>query len=245
MSLYNLRREYEERRQALIQQLQKNPSLDAATQHQIYGAIKEIEHFIRTIDYQIGQEQDKALDVDLQRDRPSPFLERTTKAITHVAHGTKKVFTHHIPNAARKVASVPKNYFDRKKEEARLRKEIAAEMAARKQAHNAQLAQTSEHVMLEHPHQELAVKEGQHAENVPMHIDPAHPTAVHGAPLPTWNDETVVRTESQVIESHEKRAKPVSVAAKSKSHPSKKAKKGHQHKPHMKKDKSNRYHRKS
>ena len=158
MSLYNLKREYEERRRALVEQLQKNPSLDPATQHQIYGAIKEIENFLKTIDYQISSEQDKNLNVDLERARPNPFVERTKGAVYHVVGGTKRVFTHHIPNAARSVVSVPKKYWDRKKEEKRLRAEIEAEVRARQAAHQQQLAQTTQHVILEHPHQELAVQ---------------------------------------------------------------------------------------
>jgi hypothetical protein len=214
MSLYTLKREYEDRRQALIDQLQKNPSLDPATQHQIYGAIKEIENFLKTMEYQIASEQEKHMNVELSTERPQPFFERTQKAIYHVAHGTKKIFTHHIPGATKSVLTGPKRYFDRKKEETRMRKEVEAEVLARK--HNQQLEQTTEHVVLEHPHQELAVE------------------APQEPPLPTWQDETVIRSESAP---EPKRAKPITKPARSKTRPSKKAKKGHQHKPHLKRDK--------
>lgn len=232
MSLYTLKREYEERRQALVEQLQRNPSLDPATQHQIYGAIKEIENFLKTIEYQIAMEQEKNINVELASPKPNHFVERTKGAVFHVARGTKRVFTHHIPAAAKKVVSGPKQYFDKKKEEARLRREIEAEIKAR---HQAQL-QSSEHVTLEHPHQELA-----------MHEAPPLPPQAPAQPQPTWNDETVTKAApAPVAASHEKRPKVIAKSAKSKNHPSKNApgKKGGQHKPHLKKDKHQLYHRK-
>jgi hypothetical protein len=223
MSLYNLKREYEERRQQLVEQLQRNPSLDPATQHQIYGAIKEIENFLKTIEYQISSEQEKNMNIELSRERPSPFVERTQKTIYHVAQGTKKVFTHHIPKAARSVVAVPKQYFDRRKEEARLRKEIEDEIRHRREVHQQQLSHTTEHIMLEHPHQELAMQQNVKA---PPQAKAVAPESVS---LPSWNDETVQRTE--------KRPHSFSKPAKSKAHPAKRAKASHQHKPHLKRDK--------
>jgi hypothetical protein len=220
MSLYNLKREYEERRRALVEQLQKNPSLDPATQHQIYGAIKEIENFLKTIDFQISSEQDKNLNVELERARPNPFVERTKGAVYHVVGGTKKVFTHHIPNAARSVASVPKKYWDRKKEESRLRAEIEAEVRARQAAHRQQLAHTTEHVTLEHPHQELAQKH----------------ESVQVVPI----DETV---NKPIEASSQKRPKSFVSPKKGKNRPSKRAHDKHPHKPHLKKEKFTRGHR--
>jgi hypothetical protein len=154
MSLYALKREYEERRQALVDQLQRNPSLDPATQHQIYGAIKEIENFLKTIEYQIATEQEKNLNVELSRERPSPIVERTTKMITHVATGTKRVFTHHLPQATKHVVTAPKRYFDRRREERRLKAEIEVEVRRRREA---EIAHGT--ITLEHPHQVLPIKQ--------------------------------------------------------------------------------------
>jgi len=217
MPLYTLKREYEQRRQALIDQLQKNPSLDPATQHQIYGAIKEIENFLKTIEYQIAVQQESGMSVELARPRPSPLLEKTKGAVYHVARGTKQVFTHHIPGAAKRVVAVPKRYFDKKKEEARLRQEIENEIRSRQ--HQAQLTHTTEHVVLEHPHQELAVEH-----------EPAAPVI----------DETVQKEiEPKTINDRVKRERIVARPAKTRSHPSRNApgKKGGQHKPHNKRDK--------
>ena len=236
MSLYNLKREYEERRQALVEQLQKNAALDPATQHQIYGAIKEIENFLKNIEFQITQEQEKNINVELSRERPSPMVERTKGAVYHVARGTKRVFTEHIPNAAKSVVAVPKKYFDKRKEEARLRTEIEAELRARKERENhaavqSQMAAQTERVTLEHPHQELPV----------AHDAAELPTEAIGqetatAPQPTWNDD---QAEPRTVNTHKKRPKVVEKAAKTKAHPSKHApgKKGGMHKPHMKRDK--------
>jgi hypothetical protein len=232
MALYNLKREYEERRRQLVEQLQKNPSLDPATQHQIYGAIKEIENFIKTIEYQIASDQEKNLDIELSRAQPAPAVERTKGAIYHVTQGTKKVFTHHIPNTVRKVYDVPKRYFDRKKEEGRLRREIEDEMRKRREVHQAQLNHTTEHVMLEHPHQELAVKPGAAAEHSTVqHI----PETGESGPLPTWNDETVAKTAKH----DKKRPKSFVKPKKGKNRPSVRARAKHQHKPHTKDERYN------
>jgi hypothetical protein len=221
MSLYTLKREYEERRQALVEQLQKNPDLDPATQHQIYGAIKEIENFLKTIELQIANDQEQNMNVALSNDRPMPIVEKTKGAIYHVANGTKRIFTHHIPNAAKKVTAVPKQYFDKRREEARLRAEIEAELRQRKTAQIAEQQPAAEHIVLEHPHQELVVQE--------------QPASVPSSePLPTWTEEQPA--EPRTINDHVKRQHVIERPAKSKSHPSQNApgKKGGQHKPHHK-----------
>lgn len=53
MPLNRLQRDFEERRQCLVDTLQKGrDGLDLSKQHQIYGAIKEIENFLKAIDHQ-------------------------------------------------------------------------------------------------------------------------------------------------------------------------------------------------
>jgi|GEM_PF-1111377 len=234
MSLYNLKREYEERRRVLVEQLQNNRDLDPATQHQIYGAIKEIENFLKTIDYQVSVEQEKDLNVDLSRERPSPFVERTKSAVYHVAHGTKRVFTHHIPTVAKKAVAVPKQYFDKRKEEARLRQEIETEIRARKQPGYvapapqtaARATPTSEYVTLEHPHQDLPVQ----------HVATEVPHQAVGQSSTAQPARTSNQPAARTVNSHVKRQKVIEKPAKGKAHPSKHAfgKKGGMHKPHVK-----------
>jgi hypothetical protein len=227
MSLHNLKREYEERRSALIEQLQKNPQLDPATQHQIYGAIKEIENFLKTIEYQVTVKQE-------ENQSPEPavanqVVQTRRNPIVHVARGTGRIFTHHIPSATKRVVTAPKRFFDRRAEERRLRKEIEAEVKARREAQlsapqppieQAAPAESQDHIVLEHPHQELQQQ--------------------HEEPLPTWTDETAHKEEPlqpRTINSHVKRKKPAPVKVKHSAKPSARSRAKHQHKPHLKRDK--------
>ena len=51
MPLRSLRTLYEKRKANLIDLLEKNPKIDPARQHQIYGAICEIDVLLKTIDH--------------------------------------------------------------------------------------------------------------------------------------------------------------------------------------------------
>ena len=222
MSLHDLRREYEERRRALIEQLQGNPSLDAATQHQIYGAIKEIENFIATIDAHQQAQAARGISVDLSRERPRPFVERSQKVFHRVRHGTGRVFKEHIPRVTKAIVAAPRRYVDRRRDELRLRREIEAELRARQTARSL----NQEFVVLEHPHQVLPAEER-------MPALPATPAVSQDATA-----AQVVR-KGAPIGQHPKRRKPIEVPAKRKAHQSLHAqgKKGGQHKPHRKHDK--------
>lgn len=129
VGLHNLKREYEERRRALVEQLRRNERLDSATQHQIYGAVKEIEHFLSAIDHQVETEQD--LHIDLARERPRPIVERTRNAVGKVKNGTKKAFA----TAGRKVTSGPKSYLERRRKLRELKRQIEAELKSRQSWH--------------------------------------------------------------------------------------------------------------
>lgn len=56
MPLRELRAIYEKRKGNLVELLEKNPRLDPARQHQIYGAICEIDILLKTIDHLRDQE---------------------------------------------------------------------------------------------------------------------------------------------------------------------------------------------
>jgi hypothetical protein len=56
MPLRELRAIYEKRKANLVELLEKNPRLDPARQHQIYGAICEIDILLKTIDHLREQE---------------------------------------------------------------------------------------------------------------------------------------------------------------------------------------------
>ncbi|MFH1173802.1 MAG: hypothetical protein V1725_01575 [archaeon] len=57
MALRDLQKTYEKRRTDLIDLLE-NGNLDPAKQHQVYGAILEIETFLKTIKHHIEQEDE-------------------------------------------------------------------------------------------------------------------------------------------------------------------------------------------
>lgn len=56
MPLRELRAIYEKRKANLVELLEKNPRLDPARQHQIYGAICEIDILLKTIEHLREQE---------------------------------------------------------------------------------------------------------------------------------------------------------------------------------------------
>jgi len=56
MGLNQLHSLYEKRRANLVGLLEKNPKLDPARQHQIYGAICEIDILLKTINHLRDQE---------------------------------------------------------------------------------------------------------------------------------------------------------------------------------------------
>ncbi len=136
MPLYDLMRDYEERRQALVDQLKNNPGMDAATQHQIYGAIKEIEHFLSTLESQIAQGQEQRLGIELEREPQVP-MQRTRSVLGKVGDGTRKIVREHIPDLARKATAGPRRYLARRREHHEMRKQIEREMRARMQQESA------------------------------------------------------------------------------------------------------------
>jgi len=55
--LRDIQKTYEKRRNDLIDLLENNQELDPAKQHQIYGAIMEIETFLKTLRHHIELEE--------------------------------------------------------------------------------------------------------------------------------------------------------------------------------------------
>lgn len=90
MALQKLRRHYDERRTNLIQTLQKgNKTLDLSKQHQLYGAIKEIENFMKSIDNALEESLSSA-DFELRREGPLPLRDRTAGALQEAGTKTRK-----------------------------------------------------------------------------------------------------------------------------------------------------------
>ncbi|RME53028.1 hypothetical protein D6783_03130 [Candidatus Woesearchaeota archaeon] len=76
MPLIALKRTFEQRRANLITMLNNGKeTLDLGKQHQLYGAIKEIENFLKTIDYYRNLEMKSRVNFELEKDP-----ERTLKS---------------------------------------------------------------------------------------------------------------------------------------------------------------------
>lgn len=92
MPLNKLKRAYEERRLNLVETLQRNKeSFELSKQHQLYGAIKEIEHFLKTID-SVREEQLRGEDFELRREGPEPIKSRAILAVREAGGKTKRFF---------------------------------------------------------------------------------------------------------------------------------------------------------
>jgi len=88
MALHKLKRQFEERRLNLIETLQKGKeSLELSKQHQLYGAIKEIEQFLKAIEYHREQQITKA-DFELKREGPPALSTRLADGLKTGARRT-------------------------------------------------------------------------------------------------------------------------------------------------------------
>lgn len=76
MSLSELRQVFERRKYNLMKLLQEKPSeLSIEKQHQVYGAILEIENFLRAIDHYRELEVRKGINKTIQKERIKKVLE--------------------------------------------------------------------------------------------------------------------------------------------------------------------------
>jgi hypothetical protein len=126
MSLPKLKRQFEERRLALIETLQKGrDTLDLSKQHQLYGAIKEIENFLKTIDY-YHEEQLNGEAWELKSIEP-----KMKKAAGHARERTKRFFTGVGHVLREKVAHPARRAAHAVKRKVRLVKDVTREVKAR------------------------------------------------------------------------------------------------------------------
>ncbi|MBU1976297.1 MAG: hypothetical protein KKG59_07895 [Nanoarchaeota archaeon] len=82
MVVTELKKTFEKRRSNLINILE-NPDaeLELAKQHQIYGAIKEIENFLRTLDHLRELELHESVKFQLSNDEHISVMNRLTKGL--------------------------------------------------------------------------------------------------------------------------------------------------------------------
>jgi|TARA_B100000315_G_C14120980_1_gene382562 hypothetical protein len=80
MNLWEFKKNFEKRRYNLLNTLQNGKEdIDLSRQHQIYGAIKELENTLRTIDYFQEQTVKNNFDIKLSKESKKTVLQRITK----------------------------------------------------------------------------------------------------------------------------------------------------------------------
>lgn len=126
MSLAKLRRRFEDRRLSLIETLKKDKGeLELSKQHQIYGAIKEIENFLSAIDYE-REEDLKADDFELFSVQP-----KVKRSLGHVKERAKTVIASVRLTWDDKVSQPTRRAVRAAKRKVSLVKEVAREVKAR------------------------------------------------------------------------------------------------------------------
>lgn len=128
MPLNKLRREFEDRRLNLIETLQRGKSeMELSKQHQLYGAIKEIEKFLDSIEYH-QEETVNATDFELKREGPRPLSTRATIALQQVGSKTKGRISNLILSFQEKVIKGTGRVIKRTKRRIHLYKEVSRQI---------------------------------------------------------------------------------------------------------------------
>ncbi len=131
MSLNRLRRNFEERRLSLIETLQRQrDELELSKQHQLYGAIKEIESFLKAID-SLREEELDGTDFELKREGERPIALRANLAVKRAGDRTKTFFSAVAVGVNEKVFKGAKRAVSSTRNKVRIYKEIAKEVKAR------------------------------------------------------------------------------------------------------------------
>jgi hypothetical protein len=130
MTLEKLRRSFEERRQSLVDTLRNNrDGLDAAKQHQLYGAIKELESVLQTIDY-YRDEQLKGMEFELHRAISTP-KRKIAMVFSRAGSGAKGAGSKFAAFFSEKVAGKAKRAVHATKRRIKLYREVSREVKAR------------------------------------------------------------------------------------------------------------------
>lgn len=134
MPLNRLQREFEERRQSLVETLQRNKdTLELSKQHQIYGAIKEIETFLKAIDHQ-RELLLQGEDFELTREGPRPVTKRTSLAVERLKQGTGSLFRGISTVFNEKIVKKTKHAVQATKHRVKLIREVTKEIKQREQS---------------------------------------------------------------------------------------------------------------
>lgn len=132
MPLNKLQRSFEERRNNLIEKLEKNrKDLDLSQQHQIYGAIKEIENFLKSIDHYRTLEAESAFDIELSQEREWPVLRRAQRVVKKLGRGVREVVTWTFVKMPVKVGHGVKGTYEEYRERREVEREVREEVQKR------------------------------------------------------------------------------------------------------------------
>lgn len=132
MPLNKLRRSFEERRNALVEKLEKNKSdLDLSQQHQIYGAVKEIENFLRSIDHYRTLEAENNFDIELSKEKEWPVIQRTQRVLKAIGNGLFQVVAFTFVKGPIKIGKHVKGQFESYHERREIYKQVQAEYQQR------------------------------------------------------------------------------------------------------------------
>jgi hypothetical protein len=130
MSLEKLRRSIEERRQSLVETLRNGrDELDPSKQHQLYGAIKELESVVQTIDY-YRDEQLKGMEFELHRVVAAP-KRKVAMVFSRAGSGAKGAGSKFAAFFSEKVAGTAKRAVHATKRRIKLYREVSREVKAR------------------------------------------------------------------------------------------------------------------
>lgn len=85
MPLIALKRTFEQRRNNLVGMLNNGrENLDLGKQHQIYGAVKEIDNFLKTIEYYRNLEIKSRVNFELQKDPEQTMRQRMSNFVQNL-----------------------------------------------------------------------------------------------------------------------------------------------------------------
>ena len=129
MPLNKLKRSFEERKNTLVHKLEHNrDELDLSQQHQIYGAVKEIDNFLRSIDHYRTLEAEKGFNMDLTYEREWPLMKRTQRVFRKLRDGTIEALSWTFVKAPirinKRVRGTFEEYRERREIERRVREEV-------------------------------------------------------------------------------------------------------------------------
>jgi len=134
MPLNTLKRNFEERRVVLVEKLQRREGLDLSQQHQVYGAIREIENFLKAIEYHQSEQAANGIDLDLLKEREWPIVHRLRRGLSSIGRGAGSAFKFTVITLPARAYSGVKRSVTSHQARRRLANEVREEILRRRQS---------------------------------------------------------------------------------------------------------------